>query len=365
MGSIYKPKLKSGGETSVYWISYYANGKRIRESSGTENKKQAEDLLKEREGRVVTGQPILPRADKITYEEAAKDLVTYYETHGTRNLAEAKARLAHLDAFFAGRKLVTIGQAEATAYAKARQEEGAAAGTINRELATLSKMLHLAAEHGKLLRVPVIRKLREADPRAGFVTRDQFNAISKHLPLELQVAALVAFTFGWRKREVFSLESRHLDLAAGTLRLDPGKTKNREGRVAHLTPELRTALVAQAARVKALEKKLERIVPWLFPHLDGAHAGARILDPRKAWAEACKKAGRPGVLFHDLRRSAVRNMEQAGVPRSVAMKISGHKTEAVYRRYAIVSDADLAAAASKLAGHVSSGHVLGHVPASR
>jgi len=105
-------------------------------------------------------------------------------------------------------------------------------------------------------------------------------------------------------------------------------------------------------RVKELERKAGRIIAWIFPHLEGAHTGERILDPRKAWAEACKKAGLPGVLFHDLRRSAVRNMEQAGVPRSVAMKISGHKTENVYRRYAIVSDADLAAAAQKLAAAV-------------
>ena len=101
--------------------------------------------------------------------------------------------------------------------------------------------------------------------------------------------------------------------------------------------------------------KAERVTPWLFPHLEGALAGQRISDPRKAWESACKAAGLPGLLIHDLRRSAVRNMEQAGVPRSVAMKLTGHKTESVYRRYAIVSDADLADAARRLSGHTS-GH---------
>jgi len=349
MGSVYRPKLKSGGESSVWWISYYADGKRFREPSGTENKRQAEDLLKEREGRVVTGQPILPRADKIRYDEARNDLLAFYETHGTRNVAEAKGRLAHLDPFFASRRLGAIGPAEVTSYAKARQDEKAASGTINRELATLSKMLHLAYENGKLIRVPVVKKLREADPRAGFVDRAEFQAIVKLLPVETQAGALIAFTLGWRKREVFGLQLRQLDLESGTLRLDPGETKNRDGRVAHLTPELQAALVAQVARVRGLERETQRIVPWLFPHLAGRHIGRPVGNIRKAWARACKNAGRPGVLFHDLRRSAVRNLEQAGVSRSVAMKITGHKTEAVYRRYAIVSDADLATAARQMA----------------
>jgi integrase len=355
VGSIYKPKLwdrknnRPAEESAVWWISYYANGKRVCESSGTEDRKMAETLLKEREGRVATGQPILPRADKTRYEEARDDLLTYYEVYGKRDVAEAKGRLAHLDPYFAACRIAGIGPAEVEAYAKKRQDEGTASGTINRELATLSKMLHLAQEHNKLVRVPVIRKLREADPRAGFVTRDQFEEIAKHLPVDLRVGALVAFTLGWRKREVFGLQLRQLDLEAGTLRLDPGETKNGEGRVACLTPELKAALTTQAARVKALEHQLGRIIPWLFPHLEGAHVSHPVLDLRKAWASACRKAGRPGVLFHDLRRSAVRNMEQAGVPRSVATKITGHKTESVYRRYAIVSDADLAAAAQKLA----------------
>ncbi len=80
----------------MWWISYYANGKRIRESSGTEDRKLAETLLKEREGRVATGQPILLRADKTRYEEARDDLLTYYAVYGKRDVAEAKGRLAHL-----------------------------------------------------------------------------------------------------------------------------------------------------------------------------------------------------------------------------------------------------------------------------
>ena len=70
---------------------------------------------------------------------------------------------------------------------------------------------------------------------------------------------------------------------------------------------------------------------------------------RRSWKTACTDAGVPGRLLHDLRRSAVRNLERAGVSRSVAMKMTGHKTESVYRRYAIVSESDLREAAAKLA----------------
>jgi integrase len=98
-----------------------------------------------------------------------------------------------------------------------------------------------------------------------------------------------------------------------------------------------------------LGRETNQIIPWLFPHLGGHFMGKQQVCFRKTWATACTKAGVPGRILHDFRRTAVRNMERAAVPRSVAMKLTGHKTESVYRRYAIVSDADLKEASLKLA----------------
>jgi len=315
---------------------------------------EAKRLLKQREGRVAAGLPLLPRADRVRYEEIEADLRQHYQATGSRDLKEYERRVKHLTAAFAGHRVAAIGQVDVGAYVVARHGHGAKNATIRRELGTLTKMLRLAYQNGKLLRLPILHKPKEGSPREGFFEHEQFEAVRRHLMEDLQVAVMIAYTLGWRTQsEVLTLARRHVDLEAGTLRLDPGMTKNDEGRVAYLTPELRVALAGQLERVKALERRLGRIVPWVFPHRGkGRRAGQPRRDFRKAWATACRKAGMPGRYRHDFRRTAVRNMERRGVPRSVATKITGHKTESVYRRYAIVSDADLQEAARKLAGTI-------------
>lgn len=139
-----------------------------------------------------------------------------------------------------------------------------------------------------------------------------------------------------------SARRRGRDLRAGTLRLEVGTTKNDDGRVVKLTAELRAQIAAQIERIKAVERKAGRIIPYLFPYLSGRRRlGERRRDFRKAWATACKNAGASGMLRHDFRCTAVRNLVNAGVPERVAMKITGHKTRAVFDRHHIVSPGDL------------------------
>ena len=114
--------------------------------------------------------------------------------------------------------------------------------------------------------------------------------------------------------------------------------QEREGREFPFTPELRQILEAQKERIFEIAKATNTF-PFVAVRLPSgcprAVAGSRIKDFRGEWKRACKAVALFGRIPHDFRRTAVRNLERAGVPRSAAMKITGHKTEAVYRRYAI------------------------------
>jgi integrase len=171
-----------------------------------------------------------------------------------------------------------------------------------------------------------------------------------HLSLLLTIVAFAitgCFT-GWRKGEMLSRERKHVVLKNGWLRLEPGETKNGSGREFPIGqfPWLHQTLTEQVARVEAAETAQGRVIPHLWINFN---TGKPIKDFEKAWAQACQRAGVPGLLFHDFRRSAVRNLERAGVPRSAAMAVTGHKTESVYRRYAIVDSAMLKNAGAALA----------------
>ncbi|MEQ1575881.1 MAG: site-specific integrase [Vicinamibacterales bacterium] len=208
-------------------------------------------------------------------------------------------------------------------------------------------------QNGKLTHVPHIPMLKERNVRTGFFECEQVERILTHLPTAIQPAVQFAYITGWRaKSEVLSLQWKQVDLKAGEVRLEPGTTKNNEGRTFPFTVALRALLEAQHVEHERLKKK-GQIVPCVFFRMVAKGRGGK-LEPKpiktfiKAFKTACKKAGHPGRIPHDMRLSAVRNFERAGVPRSVAMKLTGHKTESVYRRYAIADDRDLRVAVERL-----------------
>ena len=346
MGSLY---LRG----NVWWASYYRNGKQIRESTECREtqEKLAKDFLKRREGDVASGRPVSPAASKVRVEEILDDLLTDYQANDRRSLDGVTRIVTRLKTAFGHRRAHDLTTADVQRYVVSRQaapepeEAGAANATINRELAALKRAFNLAVQGEKILRKPYIPMLAEHNVRTGFLSEVDYLALHEALPTPLNHMLAFAFRYGWRKEELLSLTWDRVDLPAGTVRLDPGTTKNREGRVVVLTEDLNALLRRLWTETRALAERKGTPIPWVF-HRNGRP----VKDFRGAWDTACTKVGLAGRVFHDLRRTAVRGMERRGISRSVAMKLTGHKTEAIYRRYAIVSEQDLREAAHKLAG---------------
>jgi len=339
-------------EQGPWWIKYQVNGRPVCVSSGSERKEDAKRLLRQREHLVDSGAPTPLHHNRVTFGEAADDLVTDYVINQRRSLRELRLRLRkHLTPYFGQRRLATITTADARAYTAHRLAEGASNASVNRELIVLKRMCTLALQAGKLLVRPFLPLLKEHNVRQGFFEPDQFARVRAHLPAHMRAIVDVAYITGWRTpSEILPLEWRQVDLRAGEVRLDAGTTKNGEARVFPLTMELRRVLEAQRQVADEIGRGSDTIVRYVFCYTQGAKAGRRITESgfNKAWRKTCVAAGCPGRIPHDCRRTAVRNLVRAGVPERVAMQLTGHKTRAVFERYNIVSPGDLREAAQRL-----------------
>jgi integrase len=213
-------------------------------------------------------------------------------------------------------------------YVKHRLAAGKKPATVNRETQLLGQAFKLGQEHGMGQRVPRIRRLPERNTRQGFFEQDEFEDMVPHLPDYLKDFVRFAYLSGWRKGEISQLQWQDVDRKARLIRLRPDMSKTQDGRVLVLDDDL-WELIERRWQERAP-------APWVF-HRKGLQIG----DFKKAWRTACRKAGVPGKLFHDLRRTAVRNMVRAGVPERVAMAVSGHKTRSIFDRYNIVDENDL------------------------
>ena len=360
-------------------FKYYRNGRPMRESSGSEKEGDARQLLRLREGDIARGVPVTPKLGRITIDELIEDVLNDYRMNGRRSSEDLKFRSKHLLPFFGGRKAADITTADIKRYivsrqagashqviaaelrriqenyaarvehiqrsgagkreirkqlgqakremkrasTEARRKAGASNATVNRELSMLRRAFTLAVESRKLNTRPHVPLLTENNVRTGFFELEQFNAVLKHLPEHVKPVARFAYITGWRANsEILPLQWRQVDFQAGTVTLDPGTTKNMEGRVFPMTAELRALLLEQKAKREALQRDQGVLSPWLF-----TYEGKHFKSFRRAWITARKAAGLPGRLAHDFRRTAVRNLVRAGVPERVAMQMTGTRRD--------------------------------------
>ena len=342
----------------VWWIKYYRNGRYYRESTGTTKKMVAQKHLERREGEIAQGKMPGILFEKVTFEELAEDFLRDYRINQKKSLERAERSVNHLKDFFGGYKATQIATSRINEYVEIRLREKAANATINRELSALKRMLNLGAQQTPPIvdRVPHIPMLRENNVRKGFFEHGDFIKLREALPEHLRGFITFGYKTGWRLGEVTGLTWDKVDLKRGVVRLDPGDAKNSEPRSVAVDAEVLEVLNRQWK----LRGKSGAILPFVFLNAKGTD---RIKQFVKTWKTACKNAQVGKRLFHDFRRSAVRNMVRAGVPERVAMTISGHKTRSVFERYNVVSEEDLRHAAQQQSDYLNSlrGHNLGTI----
>ncbi len=257
-----------------WWISYQLNSKLIRESSGELTKTGAANKLKDRLLAIGNGNFLGPRIEKITVDELYDDLLQDYRIKSQTVEWAERVWNVHLKDFFSGMRASHLGTNQITGYVEKRMGEGAAKSTINRELALLRRAFSIAfaAEPQKVVRVPKFHKhivSEKGNERRGFVEEHQYRKLADGAAagkLWLRTLLALGYTYGFRKAELLEMRCKQVDLL--TLR----REKHPED-----------FLITRAN-------------------------GEPVKDFRETWELLVSAAGIPGLLFHDLRRSAVRNM---------------------------------------------------------
>lgn len=362
-GSVYQNK-----GSSIWCIKFYDRGRPVRESSHSTDRDVAEKLLRRRLAEVMVD-AYVPRQNLKT-DALIQDVFADYRVNGRKSNAEARWRL-HLAEYFSRMKACDVKTDRIQCYTQHRLGQGAERATVNRELALLKHALRLAFKAGKLKTLPFIPMLKEDNIRRGFLEVDGYARLAiecAKVGLWLRGLLECAYSFGFRLGELRSMRVRQVNLLTGTLSLET--SKNGEPREVFMTTAVRELITALV-----MGKKPDQFV--------FTRDGAPIGDFRKTWANVCTAAevgnfhcpncdeviavdseeapyrhcrrewGRSdlkyrGLIFHDLRRCAVRGLMRAGIPQKTAMATTGHVTVSVFNRYHIIAPADLQNATAKL-----------------
>ena len=350
-------------ERSRYWWARYRVGDRTyEESTKTQSRQQAEKFLLRRQVEMgIPGAFVDPRTKRFTFEQLMQLVRDHYRTNGCRSADRLEDAIQQLERVFGGTRARAITADRLARYAAERLEQGAARQTIKNELQPLHQAFAIAKRAKQVAEVPEFPTIGAWPVRSGFFEPEDLWAVLEELPGPIRPLIEFLHLTGWRLGEARGLTWDRVDFAAGVVRLDPGTTKNAEGRTFPFgaLPPLQALLARQRKVVTRQGRRLGMVIRHVFPSATGEELG----DFHKTWNSAVERAAhagegdlrrvvRPGLvgrIVHDLRRTAVRNLVRAGVSEHTAMKLTGHLTRSIFDRYDIVDERDHAAGVAKLA----------------
>jgi integrase len=317
--------LKKRG--SVWWIDFAApSGERVRRSTETGNKTQAQELHDKLKGEVWRLQKLGDRPRRIWQDAAVRWL---REQAHKASLKDDKQKLRWLDRYLANWELESINRAVIDAITEAKQEEGCANATVNRTLTLIRAILRKCARDWEWLdRAPAVRLLKEPTRRIRFLNRHEARILLRELPLHLQTMATFTLATGLRAANVTGLTWEQVDLARKLAWIHPDQAKARKA----------IAVPLNDTAMQVLRAQVGQHATWVF-----TYEGERIKQvSTAAWYKALKRAGIEDFRWHDLRHTWASWHVQGGTPLFALQELAGWETEKMVRRYAHLAAEHLA-----------------------
>jgi len=324
----------------IWYVAYWVDGRQVQKSSRSTNLQDAKRLRDELLGKKARGESVNASVERTTCGELLDDVLEHARANAKPSTAKVWAWCieANLRPAFGRLRACRLTTDALRSYRRKRLRDGRSDATCNRELSILRTALNLGRKQTppKVNITPYFPIVRESNARQGFLSDDQYTRLLGTLPDEIKPIFVTAYFTGVRLGELLAWRWDQVDWEQGFVTLLASETKSGHTRA-----------------VPIVEGDMRHWLEWSHERSNGCErvfnrAGQPIRDFRRAWKVACAKAEIPDLKFHDLRRTAARNMRRAGVPQVVRMRITGHRTDSMERRYNIVDVDDLRTAKSQM-----------------
>ena len=362
-GSVYhRPSRHTGKPSPTWWIAYYVDGKKRRESTHTTDLEVAQRLLRARLHALDEGTYVGPERERLTVDAVLDALLDSYVAKGRASADTAPSQVKAWRAPLGTCRALDVTTGRVLRLITTWQADGTTNATINRRLALLRRAYHLAKLRLDPARLDFSEcMLDEASPRRRHLSPAIFAAIAAQLDVGRRQLFEFCYITGKRRGQMSRTTWAHYDATQEEFAWTAAEVKAKHAEVLPLAGRA-LSIIAELHAVRRLHCR------YVFHGPDCGHRPPSqrygcVGDFKRLWKTACVVAGVPagrkrgGFVFHNTRHTAITNLVNEGTPAHEAMAISGHRTRHVFDRYSISLKGQMRAALERV-----SGHTLGHTP---